>query len=188
MPEDGTRAPTRQPTATSGQHPAWWRRRKRITVAGGAVLIAAAGTGVALVSRTPNPPHIIPAAHTYSTATGVLAAMNRRGVVCSNVGPAGAFMDCSGASTGDTVIGMFNSHAAAVAYADGMIILGLQLHAPTAEVVGPNWVVNTSPVFAGEVVNAIGGKIITKANAQPPPVSDPASAWPAAVIEGSAGG
>jgi hypothetical protein len=183
MPEHGTRAPTGRPTATSEEHPAWWRRHKRITAAGGAVLIAAAGTGAAFASRTPNPPRAIPAAHAYSTTTGVLAAMDRRGVVCQDAGPAGAFMDCSGASTGDTVIGMFSNHADAVAYADSMIILGLQLRTPAAEVVGPNWVVNTSPAFAGEVVDAIGGEIITKANAQSPPVSAPA--WPAAVIAGS---
>jgi hypothetical protein len=188
MPEDGTRAPTGRPTATSGQHPAWWRRHFRITAAGGAVLIAAAGTGAALATWSSTPPRAIPTAHAYSTTTGVLAAMDRGGVVCSDAGPAGEFVDCSGASSGDTVIGMFGNHADAVAYADGMITLGLQLHTPAAEVVGPNWVVNTSPAFAGEVVDAIGGEIITRANAQPPPVSDPASAWPAAVIAGSAQG
>ena len=56
--------------------------------------------------------------------------------------------------------------------------------APTAEVVGPNWVVNTSPAFADEVVSAIGGQIVTKANAQPPP----AAAWPADVISGAGAG
>ena len=186
MPENGTRAPTGRPTATSGQQPAWWRRHKRITAAGGAVLIAAAGTGAALASQAPNPPHAIPAAHAYPSTTGVLAAMNRKGVVCQDVGPAGAFMDCSGASSGDTVIGMFGNHADAVAYADSMIILGLQLRTPAAEVVGPNWVVNTSPAFAGEVVGAIGGEIITKANAQPPPGTAPG--WPAAVFASTARG
>jgi hypothetical protein len=185
MPEHGTRAPTGRPTATSGHHPAWWRRHKRITAAGGAVLMVAAGTGAAFASRTSNPPPI-PAAHAYSNTSGVLAAMDRRGVVCQDVGPAGAFMDCSGASTGDTVIGLFSNHADAVAYADSMIILGMQLRTPAAEVVGPNWVVNTSPAFAGEVVDAIGGEIVTKANAQSSPVSAPA--WPAAVIAGSSRG
>ena len=93
-------------------------------------------------------------------------------------------MDCSGASSGDTVIGLFSNHADALAYADGMVILGLQLHTPTAEVVGPNWVVNTSPAFADEVVDAIGGQIVTKANAQP----GPAAAWPTDVISGAAAG
>ena len=67
------------------------------------------------------------------------------------------------------MIGLFSDHANALAYAEGMIILGMQLHTPTAEVVGPNWVVNTSPAFAGEVVEAIGGQILTKANAQESP-------------------
>ena len=102
----------------------------------------------------------MPVAHRLNPTTSMLAAMDSRGAVCSGAGPAGAFMDCSGASSGDTVIGLFRNHADAVAYADGMVILGLQLHTPTAEVVGPNWVVNTSPAFAGEVVAAIGGRIV----------------------------
>jgi hypothetical protein len=184
MPEEGTRGPTRgrnarPPTAAARRRP-WWRRRAIITAAGGAVIVAAAGTGAALASGTSSSPHAIPTAHAYSSTTGVLAAMNGKGVVCSGVGPAGPFTDCSGASNGDTVIGMFSSHAQALAYAYGMVTLGLQLHTPTAEVVGPNWVVNTSPAFAGEVVDAIGGQVITKANAQPPSVSAPAAAWAAA--------
>ena len=97
-------------------------------------------------------------------------------------GPGGRVHGLLGGQRGDTVIGLFSSHANAVAYADGMVILGLHLHTPTAEVVGPNWVVNTSPAFAGEVVAAIGGEIVTKANAQP----GPAAAWPTDVIPGAA--
>ena len=114
----------------------------------------------------------------------MLFRSDSKGAVCSGVGPAGEFMDCSGASSGDTVIGMFSNHADALAYADGMVILGLQLRTPTAEVVGPNWVVNTSPAFAGAVVNAIGGQIVTKANAEPPPTAT----WPADVISGTSAG
>jgi hypothetical protein len=181
MPEDGTRAPTERPTAASAQQPAWWRRHRLITAAGGVVLIAAAGAGAAIASASSGTPPI-PTARAYATTTSMLAAMDGNGAVCSGVGPAGAFMDCSGASSGDTVIGLFRDHADAVAYADGMVILGLQLHTPTAEVVGPNWVVNTSPAFAGEVVAAIGGQIVTKANARP----GPAAAWPTDVISGAA--
>jgi hypothetical protein len=187
MPEEETRAPTGQPTARptgTSRNPPWWRRRKIVAIVGGAVvLVAAAGTGAALASGTPTTPPAIPPAHSYASATGVLAAMDRKGVVCSGVGQAGQFADCTGASDGDTVIGMFRDHADAVAYADGMVTLGLQLHTPTAEVVGPNWVVNTSPAFADEVVDAIGGQIITKANAQP---AAPAAAWPADVFTGAA--
>jgi hypothetical protein len=183
MPEDETRAPAEQSTAASTRHPAWWRRHKLITASGGVVLIAAAGTAAAIASASSGRPPA-PTARAYANTTSVLAAMDSRGAVCSGVGPAGAFMDCSGASSGDTVIGMFRSHADALAYADGMVILGLQLHTPTAEVVGPNWVVNTSPAFAGEVVDAIGGEIVTKANAQP----SPAAAWPTDVIWGTAAG
>jgi hypothetical protein len=181
MPEDETRAPAERTTAASARQPAWWRRHKLITAAGGVVLIAAAGAGAAIASASSGTPPA-PTARAYASTTGMLAAMDSNGAVCSGVGPAGAFMDCSGASSGDTVIGLFRNHADAVAYADGMVILGLQLHTPTAEVVGPNWVVNTSPAFAGEVVAAIGGRIVTKANAQP----GPGAAWPADVISGAA--
>ena len=181
MPEEGTRSPAGQPqspppgspAAPSAQLPPWWRRRKLAAAVGGAlVLVAAAGTGAALASRSPAPPPDIPTARAYASATGVLAAMDRRGVVCSGVGQAGQFADCSGASDGDTVIGLFSDHANALAYAQGMIILGIQLHTPTAEVVGPNWVVNTSPAFAGDVVEAIGGQVLTKANAQETPQAE----------------
>jgi hypothetical protein len=185
MPEEGTRASAGErnarPASASAQRLPWWRRRAIIATVGGVVIVGAAGgTGVALADGTSNPPHAIPTAHAYASTMSVLAAMDSKGAVCSGVGPAGQFTDCSGASSGDTVIGLFPSHADALAYAYGMVTLGLQLHTPTAEVVGPNWVVNTSPAFAGEVVGAIGGQVITKANAQPPPVSDPAAAWPAA--------
>jgi hypothetical protein len=187
MPDDGTRAaaeqsaaaPAEQPTA-GAQQPAWWRRHKLITATGGVVLVAAAGAGAAITSASSGPPPV-PAARAYATTTSMLAAMDDKGAVCSGAGPAGAFMDCSGASSGDTVIGLFRNHADALAYADSMVILGLQLRTPTAEVVGPNWVVNTSPAFAADVVAAIGGEIVTKANAQ----SGPAAAWPTDVISGA---
>jgi hypothetical protein len=181
MPEEETRAPVSGPqsgppgwpTATSTQHAPWWRRRRVLVVAGGAVvLVAAAGTGAALASGGSAPPPVIPAARAYASPTGVLAAMDRGGAVCSGAGQAGQFADCSGDSEGDTVIGMFSDHGEAVAYADGMITLGLQLHTPTAEVVGPNWVVNTSPAFAEEVVAAIGGEVLTMANAQGTPQAE----------------
>jgi hypothetical protein len=185
MPEGETRAAggetAAQPSAAA-PGPPWWRRRKIVAGVGGVVLAAAAGAGAVLVTRTSGAPPAIPTARSYPSAISVLAAMDRRGVVCSGVGQAGQFADCSGAADGDTVIGMFGNHADAVAYADGMVTLGLQLHTPTAEVVGPNWVVNTSPAFADQVVDAIGGVIITKENAHPPPGTAPA--WPAAVFSG----
>jgi hypothetical protein len=180
MPGEETRAPTGQPQSlppgrraeTSAQHAPWWRRRRIVAVGGAVVLVAAAGTGGMLASRASVRPPVIPAAHAYASATSVLAAMDRKGAVCSAAGQAGQFADCSGDSNGDTVIGLFSDHADALAYADGMVTLGLQLHTPTAEVVGPNWVVNTSPAFAGEVVDAIGGQVITKANAQGSPEAE----------------
>jgi hypothetical protein len=189
MPEDETRAPAGQPDggpeATAVPARPWWRRHRLITAAGGVVLIAGAGTGAALAATSAGSAPPIPAARAYASATGVLAALDSRGVVCSGVGQTGQFADCTGVSDGDTVIGMFTDHEDAVDYADGMVTLGLQLHTPTAEVVGPNWVVNTCPAFAGEVVAAIGGEIITKANAQPPAT---APAWPAAVFSGTGQG
>jgi hypothetical protein len=168
MPEEGTGA-----TAAAMPPTPWWRRRRVVAVAGGAVvLVAAAGTGAALASGSSAAPPVIPAARAYPSAVAVLAAMDGKGAVCSGAGQAGQFADCSADSNGDTVIGMFSDHADALAYADGMVTLGLQLHTPTAEVVGPNWVVNTSPAFANEVVDAIGGEVITKANAQSSPEAE----------------
>jgi hypothetical protein len=168
MPEEGTVV-----TAAAAPPAPWWRRPKVVAVAGGAVaLVAAAGAGATLAAGSPGSPPVIPAARAYPSAVSVLAAMDRKGAVCSGAGQAGQFADCSADSSGDTVIGLFDDHADALAYADGMITLGLQLHTPTAEVVGPNWVVNTSPAFAGEVVVAIGGQVITKANAQGSPEAE----------------
>jgi hypothetical protein len=187
MPEDVTPAPAEQPTAATAvaamptPQPAWWRRHKLISATGGVALIAAAGAGAAIASASSGPPPA-PPARAYATTTSMLAAMDSNGAVCSGAGAAGAFMDCSGDSSGDTVIGLFRDHADAIAYADSMVILGLQLRMPTAEVVGPNWVVNTSPAFAADVVAAIGGEIVTKANAQ---TGGPAAAWPADVISGA---
>ena len=194
MPEDETRTaggdtagqPDGGPAATAAQRQSWWRRHKLVTVAGGVALLAGAGTGAALAATSAGSAPPIPPARAYASATGVLSALDSRGVVCSGVGQTGQFADCTGVSDGDTVIGMFTDHADAVAYADGMVRLGLQLHTPTAEVVGPNWVVNTCPAFADQVVDAIGGQIITKENAQPP--SGTAPAWPAAVFSGPAQG
>jgi hypothetical protein len=169
MPEVGTG----ETAAATPQAKPRWRRRRVVAIAGGAVvLVAAAGTGAALASGSSAAPPVIPAARAYPSAVSVLAAMDSKGAVCSGAGQAGQFADCSADSNGDTVIGLFSNHADALAYADGMITLGLQLHTPTAEVVGPNWVVNTSPAFADEVVDAIGGQVITKANAQGSPEAE----------------
>src|ERR1700733_13211898 len=109
MPEEGTRSPASQPqspppgrpTAPSAALPPWWRRRKVAAAVGGAVvLVAAAGTGAALATRSPTAPPDIPAARAYASATGVLAAMDRRGVVCSGAGQAGAFRDVRGRGAG----------------------------------------------------------------------------------------
>ena len=45
-----------------------------------------------------------------------------------------------------------------------MINSGATTNTPTAEVVGPNWAVNTVPSFATQVQRAVGGQLI---NGQP---------------------
>jgi hypothetical protein len=98
--------------------------------------------------------------------------MAAKGAVCTGVsftsssvdGSVGQWVDCSGASNGDTALGVFDNHADAVAYADQMVSTGKQIGTPTAEVVGPDWVVNTSPAFAKKVVKAIGGQVVTSAS------------------------
>jgi hypothetical protein len=49
---------------------------------------------------------------------------------------------------------VFTDHASAVAYANSMLSIGKSISSPTAEVVGPNWTVNTAPGFAPKVVMA----------------------------------
>jgi hypothetical protein len=43
---------------------------------------------------------------------------------------------------------VFTDHASALAYANDMIGVGQTTSTPAAEVVGPNWTVNTVPAFA----------------------------------------
>ncbi|HEY6788038.1 MAG TPA: hypothetical protein VI365_12075 [Trebonia sp.] len=77
----------------------------------------------------------------------------------------------------DTVIVVFTDHASAIAYASDMIRVGQLTGSPAAEVVGPNWVVNTGPGFAGKVIKAVGGQLITESAAV---ATTPAAATPAA--------
>ncbi len=121
-----------------------------------------------------------PTAVSYPTVTSLLAAMAAHGATCSAVsiktgstvnGALSTFAECSGVSSGDTAIVMFTDHADAVAYANSMISLNEPL-GPTAQVVGPDWTVNTVPAFAAKVVKAIGGQLITA------PASSPATLGP----------
>ncbi len=133
-------------------------------------------------------PSASPTAVSYSTVTSLLGVLAAHDAGCSNVslkygsvpGQIGPLADCSGITSGDTAIVIFTDHASAVAYAHSMVTNPTD---PTAEVVGPNWTVNTSPAFAAKVVKAIGGQLITApaTSAAPatPATSAPASSAPA---------
>ena len=75
------------------------------------------------------------------------------------------FVDCSGAGNGDTVVEIFTDRASALAYAHRMLAEGKSLGLPTAEVVGPNWTVNTAPAFAKKVIQAVNGQLLTSSAA-----------------------
>jgi hypothetical protein len=111
----------------------------------------------------------------YKNATAVVAALDAHGAPCTSAYPAsgmpmpgaipglrGPFMECSGLTQGDTSIGVFDSYADALQQA--MSVLGgggPGLQPPsTAEVVGPDWLVNTTPAYAKKVHAAIGGQVL----------------------------
>jgi hypothetical protein len=125
-------------------------------------------------------------AHSYASARSLLAAMDANGAACTGAnfitptvaGAVGQIADCSGASNGDTVLAVFTGHAAAAAYARGVITLAEGSGGtPTGAVTGPDWAVNTSPAFARKVVKAIGGRVIFSSPA-PTPVPAPATQAP----------
>lgn len=136
-------------------------------------------------------------AQPYSTVEYLLAAMTANGATCSNQtlkyngvvpGEVNPFVDCTAVSGSDTVVVIFTDHASAIAYANGMLGIGQTTSSPTAEVVGPNWTVNTVPAFAPKVIKAVGGQLITApsspatsapATPTPSPTSAPATSAPA---------
>ena len=134
-------------------------------------------------SATPTP---TPTAVSYSSVTSLLAAMSAHGATCSAVsiksggivaGEVNPFADCNGSgSSGDTVITIFTTHADALNYADSMIGVGQVTNLPTAEVVGPDWAVNTEPSFAAKVISAVGGQLITAPASSPATSAAPAPA------------
>ena len=146
-----------------------------------ALVIVAVGIGVSLGSKPNNAGSSSTAKASasastvamYKSATDLLAAMAAGGAVCGNAqfqtgstvqGAQSAYIGGDGVSSGDTVLEMFTSHAGALAYANRMINSGATTNTPTAEVVGPNWAVNTVPSFATQVQRAVGGQLI---NGQP---------------------
>jgi len=155
------------------------RVRKTLLIIGGTftalivliVIIAlATSSNTIKPTATPSTTPSTPTAQSYPSVASLLAAMAAHGATCSDVsiktgstigGALNPFADCSGASAGDTAIVMFTDHASALAYANSMISVGQTANTPAAEVVGPNWTVNTSPAFAPKVVSAVGGQLIT---------------------------
>ena len=116
------------------------------------------------------------AAQSYPDVESLIAAMAVHGAVCSDTsintgsavsGALSTYAECSGASSGDTAIVMFTDHASALAYANNMLRTGAGLGDPTAEVVGPDWTVNTVPTFADKVVKAVGGQLIAGPSGAP---------------------
>jgi hypothetical protein len=164
--------------------------------AAGALAIAGCGAGTA-VTHTAAPAAGPAATRPTPTPTfefkdveSLIAAMAVHGAPCSAVsfldggavpGSINPYVQCSGASQDDTTVSMFTSHASALTYARSNITSGLGtcLPYPAAEVVGPNWVVNTVPAFAKKVVHAVGGQVISCVPAAGPSASTSPSATPA---------
>jgi hypothetical protein len=163
------------------------RKIQRVLIGFGAlvVIIAAISAAIGRTSSTIKPTAssaAAPSAAHYADVRDLLAALAQHGVACSDAsidngstvnGALNPYADCSGVSSGDTVIVMFQDHADAVAYANSMLNSEQSTGGATAEVVGPDWTVNSVPAYAEEVVEAIGGQLMAKP-------SSPASASPSA--------
>ena len=111
-----------------------------------------------------------PAAASYPDVESLVAAMAVHGAVCGNVqflastmpGGLSPHVGCDGVSSGDTSVVVFTDHASALAFAHQMIQVRVSnALGPVAEVVGPDWVVNTVPAFARKVVSAVKGQLVT---------------------------
>jgi hypothetical protein len=161
---------------------------------------AAATFGLAACGTTGSPPaahstsaHARPAAASYKDVDSLIAAMAVHGAICSGVqfvnstasGALSPHVGCTGSTSGDTSILVFINHADALAFANQQLAVGASVNQPTAEAVGPDWVVNTVPSFASKIVAAVGGQLLTQAPASTAPAAEPttpaASAVPAVV-------
>jgi hypothetical protein len=134
----------------------------------------------------------------YADAAAVLAALAAGGAPCATPSPvsnptaAGAtsMVGCfssqaAGGASSDSVVVVFDNHADALAFAQGMLGLVPAAGDPAAEVVGVNWVVNTVPAYGNVVQTALGGNVLTSvtattAAAVPPPPPVTTQAPPAA--------
>ena len=168
------------------------RVRKVLLTIGGAfiaLIVLIVSINAATQKATPNTPATpsatpTPTAKAYPTTAALLAAMTAHGASCPGVkysssgtvaGEVNPFATCNSGGQGNTVILVFANHAEAMTYANSMITTGQSVGSPTAEVVGPNWTVNTVPSFAPTVVRAIGGQLVTS-TASAPAASAPAAA------------
>jgi hypothetical protein len=103
----------------------------------------------------------------YSSAQAVLAALSAAGVACTDpqpvANPTGPgtldLLDCTspGGQDEDTTVATFDTHAHAVASAQELLQL---VQAGNAEVVGVDWVVNTTSGYAQTVVSVLGGQVM----------------------------
>jgi hypothetical protein len=174
--------PAGQPPGSNPQGPKPFWRRTPFLMAAPPLTFIAIVTIVGCVS-TSSPTASPPSARSYPDVQSLLAAMAQHGAACSNVsiktgstvgGALNTFAECSGTSSGDTAIVIFTDHASAVDYANSMLNLSAeQSLGPAAEVVGPDWTVNTSPAFAAKVVKAVGGQLITEPSSAPSASSAP---------------
>lgn len=135
-----------------------------VAAAAAALSIAACGSSAPKTSAGP------PVAQSYKDAASLLAAMAVHGATCSGAsfnsggvvpGEVNPYVECTGITSGDTSVLMFTDHASALAYGNDMLNVGLSIGPAAAEVVGPNWTVNTVPAFARKVVSAVGGQLIS---------------------------
>jgi hypothetical protein len=168
------------------------RVRKTLLIVGGAfaalilvivVVSLATSNSIKPTTRPGTAAPAAPDAQSYPNVQSLLAAMAAHGATCSNAdiktgstvnGALSTFAECTGVSSGDTAIVMFTDHAGAVAYANNTLSLSQNASlGPTAEVVGPNWAVNTVPTFAPKVVSAVGGQLITAPTASSTPTPTP---------------
>jgi hypothetical protein len=146
------RADLRLPAVPSGRRVKAGRAVKRMALALSALIVPAVAVTACGSGGTG-----------FSSSAQVAGALSKHGVPCSGItyvsnsveGGVGTIAECSGTSTGDTSIAVFDNHTDAIAFARSMA--GLY---GAVEVVGLNWVVNTKPSYAMKVHGAIGGEIV----------------------------
>jgi Host cell surface-exposed lipoprotein len=154
----------------------------------GGIASAASGGSHPAASTAPAPKatHSAPAKPVgFAQVQGLLITLSQHGAACkaddaittSTLPGSLAAVDCTGISSGDTVIAAFKDHASAVNYAQMAVSIGKAAGSPTAEVVGPTWTINTVPAFAAKAATATGGQLMTEPAATP---AAPASQAPAA--------